>query len=139
MEYNVIYTPSDMEFMHLLSKRGLDFKQSFKIINKEKELKHNKRNLINIANIFCKVSGFTIEELRTSKKHDAVWIKQLAFYYIKERTTYSNSFISEHFNVVKSSVSFGMIAVRNSLQVDNIAKDFYKLVEQQTVKTRQRS
>ena len=138
-EKNIVnfYSKSDMEFIHLLATRGLNLKDSIKVVNEEKSLKHDRKIIISIANLFCKVSGFSIEDLRgTKKKSDIVWIRQLAYYYIKERTTCTNIVIGEHFNVSRSSVCCGIISVQNDLDVGNRAQDFYKEIKRRTLKTR---
>jgi chromosomal replication initiation ATPase DnaA len=127
-----------MKFIHLLATRGLDLKQAFKIVKEERILKKDHKNISSMTSLFSKVSGFSINELRTLRSHDVVWIKQLAYYYIKERTNLDNVSISKHFNSQRDSVRHGIKQVQNSLDIDNVAKDFYKKIEQQTLKTRKK-
>ena len=135
----MIYTKSDMEFIHLLATRGLDYKSALKVVDNEKSLKHDRKIIISIANLFCRVSGYSIEELRSSsRKFDLVWIRQLAYYYIKERTTCSNIVIGDHFNVTRSSVCVGIDSVKNNLETSTEANDFYKEIKRQTIKTKKR-
>ena len=110
-----IYTKSDLRFIHLLAKRGLNFDDSHGLLMKERDLKHSNNSLVAILGTFSKVAKIDRESIRTSKDRQILWVRQMFCHYARKHTSLSNNAIGNFMKINHSTVTHSNKKIQNDV------------------------
>ena len=122
------FSKSDLQLIHLLSQRGLSFTDTFDLLIKERDMKHSNKNMVSILEKFSKVSGMNREDIRSSRKRNESWVRNVFCYYIRENTGLSNLIIGDYLNMNRSSCSHAERKIRE--QIESGYKPTIKFLDQ---------
>mgnify|MGYP003637273637 CR=1 FL=1 len=133
------YTKADLEFIHLLAKRGLSLEYSLMVVDKEKVLKHSNGNLRSIMKLFCRVSELTTEEIRTSTDKRTIWVKHMFCYYCKKNTSITNECIANYVGLTYSAIGRIFTTIENDYEMKyQPTIKFLKTIKNETLKTKEK-
>jgi chromosomal replication initiation ATPase DnaA len=123
------YSKSDLEFIHLLGRRGVSFMEALKMLRIEKRLRKSKRQFKRITDAVCEHFEITFDEMIEPNKRGTVsYAKGLACFLCCTMTARTLADIGLYFGVgydtvnhhkdkIQGEIEIGVLGTQNDIKV----------------------